>query len=46
MVWLAERRTQITTTSVAMKIPLDEEISLETVNNEADLWVRLYRLET
>jgi serine/threonine protein kinase len=40
VVWLAERRTQITTTNVAIKIPLDEEISIETIKNEADLWVR------
>ncbi len=40
VVWLAERRTQITTTTVAIKIPLDEEISIETIKNEADVWVR------
>lgn len=40
VVWLAERRTQITTTRTAIKIPLDEEISIETIKNEADVWVR------
>ena len=40
VVWLAERRTQITTTTAAIKIPLDEEISIEAIKNEADLWVR------
>jgi serine/threonine protein kinase len=40
VVWLAERRTQITTTSVAIKIPLDDDISIETIKNEADVWVR------
>ena len=40
VVWLAERRTQITTTTAAIKIPLDEDISIETIKHEADLWVR------
>lgn len=40
VVWLAERRTQITTTTAAIKIPLDEEISIESIRNEADVWVR------
>ncbi|MGI8468674.1 MAG: hypothetical protein ACR2N3_09490 [Pyrinomonadaceae bacterium] len=40
VVWLAERRTQITTTNAAVKIPIDEEISVETIKHEADLWVR------
>ncbi len=40
VVWLAERRTQITTTTAALKIPLDEDISIESIKNEADLWVR------
>lgn len=40
VVWLAERRTQITTTTAAIKIPLDEDISIESIKNEADLWVR------
>lgn len=40
VVWLAERRTQITTTNVAIKIPLDDEITVEKIKSEADLWVR------
>ena len=40
VVWLAERRTQITTTQAAIKIPLDDDISIETIKNEADVWVR------
>lgn len=40
VVWLAERRTTITTTTVALKIPLDDEIDLETIRQEANLWVR------
>ena len=31
VVWLAERRTQITTTTAAIKIPLDEDISIENL---------------
>lgn len=40
VVWLAERRTQITTTTAAIKIPLDDDIEIETIKREADLWVR------
>ena len=40
VVWLAERRTQITTTTAAIKIPLDDDIEIETIKHEADLWVR------
>jgi len=40
VVWLAERRTVITTTTVALKIPLDDEIDLEAIKQEAELWVR------
>lgn len=40
VVWLAERRTQITTTNAAIKIPLDEDINLEKIKQEADVWVR------
>ncbi|MBV9959750.1 MAG: serine/threonine protein kinase, partial [Acidobacteria bacterium] len=39
VVWLAEKRTAITTTRVAIKIPNDEEIDLEAVRQEAALWV-------
>ena len=40
VVWLAERRTAITTTRVALKLPLDDEIDLSAVKREADLWVQ------
>src|SRR3984893_9606564 len=39
-VWLSERRTAIVTTTAALKIPLDDDIDLETVRQEANLWVR------
>jgi serine/threonine protein kinase len=38
VVWLAERRTAITTTKVALKCPLDDDIDIATVKHEADLW--------
>jgi serine/threonine protein kinase len=40
VVWLAERRTAITTTKAALKIPLNSEVDLEAVRQEADLWVQ------
>ena len=40
VVWLAERRTTITTTKAALKIPLDDDIDLETIREEANLWVQ------
>jgi serine/threonine protein kinase/Tol biopolymer transport system component len=39
-VWLSERRSTIVTTTAALKIPLDDDIELETVRQEAALWVR------
>lgn len=39
-VWLAERRTSITTTKVALKSPLSDEIDLNAIKQEADLWVQ------
>ncbi|MBV9959760.1 MAG: DUF4268 domain-containing protein [Acidobacteria bacterium] len=39
VVWLAEKRTAITTTKVAIKIPNDEDVDLEAVRHEAALWV-------
>lgn len=39
-VWLSERRTTIATTTAALKIPLDEDIDIETIKHEANLWVR------
>lgn len=38
VVWLAERRSSIAVTKVALKIPLDEEIDLEAIKQEAGLW--------
>lgn len=38
VVWLAERRTAIAVTKVALKIPLDDEIELEAIRQEAALW--------
>ena len=38
VVWLAERRTAIAITKAALKLPLDDEIDIETVKQEADLW--------
>jgi hypothetical protein len=40
VIWLAERRTVITSTQVAIKIPHTEEIDLEAIRREAQLWVR------
>lgn len=40
VVWLAEKRTAITTTRVAIKIPNDMDIDLEAVKQEAALWVQ------
>ena len=37
VVWLAERQTQIPTTTAAIKIPLDDDITIESIKNEADL---------
>jgi serine/threonine protein kinase len=40
VVWLAERRTSITTTRVALKTSLDDDVDLQTIKQEADLWVQ------
>lgn len=40
VVWLAESRTAITATQVALKIPLDSDIDIDEVIKEAHLWVR------
>jgi serine/threonine-protein kinase len=39
-VWLAERRTELVTTQVALKFSLDENIDLATVKNEAAVWAQ------
>ncbi|MBI3650422.1 MAG: serine/threonine protein kinase [Acidobacteria bacterium] len=40
VVWLAEKRTALATTRVALKIPLDDEIDLEEIKQEAALWAQ------
>src|SRR5215813_310986 len=40
VVWLAERRTAITTTKVALKYSLDDEIDLTAIKHEANLWAQ------
>ncbi|MBI4852821.1 MAG: serine/threonine protein kinase [Acidobacteria bacterium] len=40
IVWLAERRTAITTTQVAVKIPLNDDFDIEVIKQEANLWVQ------
>jgi serine/threonine-protein kinase len=37
-VWLAERHTPLLTTKVAVKLPLDTQIDLEVIKEEAVLW--------
>ena len=37
-VWQAERRTEIVTTQVAVKLPLNNSIDLESVKQEAKIW--------
>ncbi|MBS1798029.1 MAG: protein kinase [Acidobacteria bacterium] len=37
-VWLAERRAKFVTTKVAVKLPLDDLIDVESVRQEAVLW--------
>ncbi len=39
-VWLAERKTALLTTQVALKLPLVSEDDIETVRLEAALWLR------
>ncbi len=38
IVWLAEKRGQIATTQFALKLPLDDEVDLEAIKQEAALW--------
>jgi serine/threonine protein kinase len=40
-VWLAEKRSVITTTKVAIKLPLEEAPDLSAIKREADLWVEI-----
>ncbi|MFZ1699552.1 MAG: serine/threonine-protein kinase [Pyrinomonadaceae bacterium] len=37
-VWLAEKRTELVTLRVAVKLPLDPNVDLKTIRNEAMLW--------
>ena len=39
-VWLAERRTALLTTQVALKLPLDTNADLDLVRQEAHLWLQ------
>src|SRR5262249_19258847 len=40
-VWLAEKRSAITTTKVALKLSLDENPDLVAIKQEANLWVHV-----
>jgi serine/threonine protein kinase len=40
VVWLAERRAELTTTQFALKFPLDPDVDVEAVRKEAKLWVQ------
>lgn len=37
-VWLAERRSQFFTKRLAIKLPHDDQVDIETIQNEAVLW--------
>ena len=39
VVWLAEKRTAIATTKVAIKIANDDDVDLEAIRREASVWV-------
>jgi predicted ATPase len=39
-VWLAERRSSLITTQVALKLPLDANADLEAIRTEAQVWLR------
>jgi serine/threonine protein kinase len=39
IVWLAEKRTLLTTTKVALKLTNDEDVDIEAIKNEAAVWV-------
>jgi serine/threonine protein kinase len=40
VVWLAERRTSLATTNVALKMPLDDDIDMDAIRQEANVWVQ------
>ncbi len=37
-VWLAEKRSQFVTKKVAVKLPLDEQVDFNAIQQEAELW--------
>lgn len=37
-VWLAEKQSPLVTKKVAIKLPLDDQIDIETIRHEATLW--------
>src|ERR1051326_4368685 len=39
-VWLAQRRTSMLTTQVALKLPLDPEHDLDLIRQEAQMWLQ------
>jgi serine/threonine-protein kinase len=39
VVWLAEKRSVVATTRVALKLPNDEDVDLEAIKQEAAIWV-------
>jgi serine/threonine protein kinase len=39
VVWLAEKRTALAATKVALKLPNDDDIDLEAIKREAAVWV-------
>lgn len=40
VVWLGERRAQLSTTQVALKFPRGADIDVEAIRKEADVWVK------
>src|SRR5437868_6806736 len=39
-VWLAERRSSLLTTQVALKLPLDASADLDVIRDEAQIWLK------
>ncbi len=39
-VWLADRRSSLLTTQVALKLPLDQDDDIEAIRREAQIWLR------
>ena len=37
-VWLAEKRSELVTKRVAVKLPIDEQVNLKSIRQEATLW--------